>query len=360
MNHFKSMLMGVAILFALPVFFTSCVKVDNPMPVKPDVPLPTPDPHAAMKATPLTLEAAVAGVTVTFTINTAAAPNPVEYCTDGKTWTAYTSEAPIELSAVGDKVMFRATNATYSDGLPSTFFCSDDCYLYGNIMSLVNKDNFQNETEFTADRTFEGLFFYSSKIKNHTDATKYLILPATKLKAYSYANMFSGCSSLTTTPVFNADCDGKQNGLIAMFLFCSALTTVAEGSQIKGAMGSDCCNMMFSGCTSLTTVPADFLPSTDLATSCYQSMFDRCLALVKAPKLPATALATNCYWGMFWGCTSLDEAWVKAEYSADCYKMFFNCPNAATNKFHTDGTQAAWTAELTNLSSWQFDAYPTE
>ena len=363
-QNFLKTLMAGAMMFALPMFLTSCEDIlgqwEKPTPVIPNVPLPEPevDPHAAMKATPLTLEAAEAGAKVTFTIN-AIATNPVEYSTDGETWTTYTSDTPITLSAVGDKVSFRATNATYSDGGGSYISCSKDCYLYGNIMSLINKDNFKTETELTADRTFEGLFFFNTKIKNHTDATKYLILAATKMSEYCYQQMFTKCTGLTTTPVFNADCNGKKNCFVMMFWGCTNLTTVAEGSQVKGTMGDDCCNKMFTACSALTTVPLDFLPSTDLAKSCYQSMFDECYALLKAPKLPATTLVYNCYWGMFWKCTSLNEAWVKAEFTSDCEKMFQACTNDAASKFHTDGTLWA-TAFFSQLGSWQFDAYPTE
>jgi hypothetical protein len=363
-ENFLKPLMAVAMMLALPMFFTSCTgEADNPVPVVPDVPLPDPDvdTYAAMMATPLTFEAAVAGATVTFTIHTTLASNPVECSTDGETWTAYTTETPITLSAVGDKVSFRATNAAYTDETDYSYFtCSDDCYLYGNIMSLISKDNFETEAELTADRTFQGMFYNNTHIKNHTDATKYLILSTTKMMECSYEQMFSGCTGLTATPVINVDCDGKKECLAMMFFGCSGLTKVSEGSQIRGTMGNDCCNQMFSSCSALTTVPSDFLPSTDLATSCYQSMFGWCKALLKAPQLPATTLAYNCYWGMFGGCTSLNEVWVKAEYTSDCESMFSNCTNAATNKFHTDGTQEAWTAACDKLSDWQFDAYPAD
>ena len=54
---------------------------------------------------------------------------------------------------------------------------------------------------------------------------------------------------------------------------------------------------LFSGCTSLLTSPE--LPATTLKNNCYQGMFTCCSTLTVAPELPATALSTQCYYGMF-------------------------------------------------------------
>lgn len=132
--------------------------------------------------------------------------------------------------------MFCGTNAKYApdNGFAnySKITCDKECYIYGNIMSLIKKEDFENVTAFTADYTFLGLFMNNAKIKNHTDATKYLVLPATKMTAYCYFDMFSGCSQLAS-------------------------------------------------------VPSELLPSENLANFCYQVMFNDCIALTKAPKLPA-------------------------------------------------------------------------
>ena len=115
-------------------------------------------PTLTMEQTPLTFEAAEAEAKVTFTIKVAT--DPVEYSRDGKIWSPYTSDEAIELTAVGDKVSFRGTNAVYASGYYdySNISCDKDCYIYGNIMSLIKKEDFENVTAFTADYTFLGLF----------------------------------------------------------------------------------------------------------------------------------------------------------------------------------------------------------
>lgn len=290
---------------------------------------------ADMKSTPLTFEAAVAGAKVTFTIKVATG---VEYSTDGENWSSYTSATPITLAAIGDKVSFRGTNAAYADVFSnySHISCDKDCYIYGNIMSLIKADGFENETAFTADYTFAMLFMNNAKIKNHTDATKYLVLPATKMTTRCYNRMFNGCVGLTKTPVINVDCDAKERCMYAMFMNCIGLTTVAEGSKISGNMGTNSCSQMFKNCSKLESVPSDLLPAISLATYCYYEMFRNCAKLKKAPKLPAETLKDYCYYCMFKGCTDLNEAWVKADYSVvnnKCMGMFTDA--AATGTIHS-------------------------
>ena len=184
-------------------------------------------------AIPLTFETKTAGATVTFTTPGLSSLS-VEYSTDGITWTNYSE--PITLSDSGNKVSFRGTNATYANlNIGSHFSCSKDCYIYGNIMSLINKDNFATNTTLTADYTFYNLFENDSNLYNHP--SKPLMLPATTLTSYCYYGMFSGCSNLTAAPA---------------------------------------------------------LPATNLANYCYSDMFVDCSSLTTAPVLPATDLAEFC------------------------------------------------------------------
>ena len=289
--------------------------------------------------TPLTLEAAVAGAKVTFKVGDYPEPKDIEYSTDGgATWKAGNTGGDgveVTLQNVGDKVMFRGNNSYYSkkegNTTPSqnTISCTADCYVYGNIMSLISKDNFATLKQLTETWTFNRLFFNNTHLKNHPNAAYTLELPATTLTDYCYRGLFWGCTSLVTPPALPAT-----------------------------ELQQSCYIFMFDGCSSLTTAPE--LPATTLAESCYQSMFTRCTSLETTPKLAATELAKDCYLYMFDGCTSLKEVWVKANYKADngeCTDMFKDCTNATTNKFHTDDTKDHWTAAFSNLSEWQFSAY---
>lgn len=200
----------------------------------------------------------------------------------------------------GERLQLFGDNETYttssSGGYTSTKIqCSDDCYIYGNIMSLINADDFAFKTELTGTRTFANLFRDNTHILNHDNKT--LTLPATTLTQSCYAYMFYGCTALNKAPELPA-------------------TTLAE----------NCYSYMFYTCTGLTAAPE--LPATTLAEYCYEGMFKKCTSLTTAPELPATTLAEYCYADMFSGCTSLTtilglSATELAEYC--CYQMFSGC-----------------------------------
>jgi len=138
---------------------------------------------------PLTFEAIEAGATVTYAITSGDLPT-IKYSTDGITWTTYTD--PITLANAGDKVYFYGHNSTYRrNGQSAKFQCSADCYLYGNIMSLVNEADFSTQTAL-GDYAFYGMFGSNTHIKNHP--TLDIILPAATMHQYCYAYMFHGCT----------------------------------------------------------------------------------------------------------------------------------------------------------------------
>ena len=253
-------------------------------------------------ARPLTFEAKTAGATVTFTKGSSFT-GTVQYSTDGgKTWANYASA--ITLTNVGDKVLFRGNNSTYYSGSASKFSCGGDCYLYGNIMSLVSSMNYLTTTS-AGGSAFRELFAGNTHIKSH--ATKKLILSATTLTGGNSCNkMFNGCTGLTTLPELH-------------------VTT----------LGNYCYQNMFNGCTGLTSVPEDYLPATTLTSACYLSMFEGCTNLTSVPNLPATTLQPRCYYNMFKGCTKLTTVpsnllpattMANAQESKGCYEgMFQNC-----------------------------------
>lgn len=197
---------------------------------------------------PLTFEARTAGATVTLTKGNITTLS-FQYSKDGINWSEYTSGTAITLNNIGEKVMFRGDNKTLSTGLgtaSSTVISgTGECYVYGNVMSLLYGDRFAGETTFPegSENTFARLFYGNTTIFNHPSKT--LVLPAITMTNYCYGEMFLGCTNLTTAPELPAK-------------------TLAVG----------CYKSMFQGCTSLTTAP-DLLAETG-ATSCYQSMFNGC------------------------------------------------------------------------------------
>ena len=181
----------------------------------------------AQTDTPLTLEAATAG-----TIVVSSPQSGMQYTRNDGAKTIVTSDA-IDV-AVGDKVAFygNGTSITSYDGT-NIAGGTAECYIYGNIMSLVDETGFATATELTEGRNFYNLFNGNAKIINHP--TKKLELPATTLADECYNGMFCLCTSLTTAPALPA-------------------TTLADG----------CYAFMFQGCTSLNCV---ICLATDISAS---------------------------------------------------------------------------------------------
>lgn len=211
---------------------------------------------------PLTFEAKDGAPKVKFTLESCV-KQPVEYSTDGTNWATYTSKTEISLASEGDKVMFRGNNAAYSAGGDNSTFSVTDggCYVYGNVMSLVNATAFPVVKTLTANDAFRGLFDGCGGI--HSLDSEKIMLPATTLTKGCYAFMFIGCGNLTTAPALPA-------------------TTLTEG----------CYDNMFSGCRNLTTAPD--LPATTLTRNCYFDMFSDCTHLNYVKCLATDISADNC------------------------------------------------------------------
>ena len=341
MKKIISKLMGGVLLFGLSMSLTSCEDIlghwERPTAVPDSTPTPAPDPAPTPAsedlATPLTLEAVSGTVTVTIKTDFATGKT-IEYSTDdGATWTEGTPSKgggtdidacanPVTIT--GSKIMLRGTNAAYAVdyGMGSNItkiVCSADCYIYGNVMSLINKDNFATLTAFDTTEgnfAFYHLFDGNTHIKNH--AEKQLLLPATTLAMGCYVYMFNGCTSLTTAPALPAE-----------------------------NLANSCYSHMFHGCTGLTTAPA--LPATTLANGCYSNMFNGCSSLTTAPELPATTLMEMCYSSMFESCTGLTTAYVKAAYTTTgdaCKYMFYGCSADGAKLHTTTANKGSWSSEV--------------
>lgn len=239
------------------------------------------------------------GGTINFTRHATTSSSTIYYSTDsGNTWNTMTSypETTINVSA-GDKIMFKGDNSHYGHGTEG----SDGCFsgstavfkVCGNIMSLVDSQDFVSTTTLNEDFTFTLLFAGCTGL---TDASN-LILPATELSSGCYVKMFKGCTSLQNAPELPA-------------------TAVTEWSY----------SGMFNGCVSLTTPPE--LPATELSEACYYEMFMGCTNLSRTPyELPATVLDRLCYTRMFCGCSRIGSVDLMAEVLVDdCYyEMFSGC-----------------------------------
>lgn len=281
-----------------------------------------------MLTTPLTLEAKTDG---TIHIEEPTVGMKYKKNTDDKVTISTTAAIDITVSA-GDKVQFfgNGTSITsYSDDSHTTRFTdygTAECYIYGNIMSLVNESGFASATSVLAN-AFAGLFADNWELYNHP--TKRLVLPATTLAENCYRNMFTSCRGLTVAPALPAT-TLADHCYAGMFYDCRNLN-VAPALPAT-TLADDCYNCMFKDCSRLTVAPA--LPATTLATICYSSMFQGCSSLTVAPTLSATTLAEGCCLEMFKACTSLTTAPATLPATTlaySCYKGMFSGCSSLTN-----------------------------
>jgi hypothetical protein len=143
----------------------------------------------------------------------------LEYSKDGgTTWKPY--KGTIDLSNIGDKVSFRGTWSTRGTGGSSRtrFSCVGGCFIYGNIMSLLDTKNYATMTELPYSETFQDLFMVDKNSTSnpkpntqisHTEG-KDLVLPATKLRNNCYLNMFNGCTNLNYIKCLATDISAKD------------------------------------------------------------------------------------------------------------------------------------------------------
>lgn len=288
-------------------------------------------------STPLTLEASVAGAVVTFDNK---ATGPVTYKVNGGTAQTIASgtSSNITLTDIGDKVEFFGNNTVYghSSSDSSSISCSENCYVYGNIMSLINSTGYETANTLTGSYAFAFFFHNNTKLKNKSGAD--LLLPATTLSEGCYRDLFSGCTGLTSAPSLPA-INLAEHCYNAMFSGCTSLT--AAPALPATTLERDCYISMFSNCTSLTVAPD--LPATTLKTYCYDNMFSGCTSLTTAPILPATTLVDYCYVTMFQGCSNLS--------SVICYARNISATNCTKNWLKGVATNGTFT-KASSMTGW--------
>ena len=245
----------------------------------------------------------------------------LQYSIDGGEKQDVTLSASFDITVpAGGTISFYDDRPTTTEN--STIYtikCDKECYVYGNVMSLINPTDFKDLVSLeNHEYAFVALFYQNTKIENHPK--KPLVLPATTLNNGCYQKMFEGCSGLTAAPDLPAT-------TLASFCYLSMFSgcyNLARAPKLPAETMADFCYyQMFHGCTSLTTAPD--LPATTLANRCYFSMFSGCTGLLVAPALPATTMKDTCYYAMFAGCTNLISAPAlpATTLAPNCYESMF-------------------------------------
>ena len=309
-----------------------------------------------------------ANATQTFTLSKAV--ENLEYSVNGNVWTEVGTKT-ISFGGIHGDLRLRGKNSRGTNGATISFGkASVPVASSGNILTLVDYDNYNNSMLDTSSAYFARLFqnctvltsapelptmslafeCYALMFSGCTSLTKAPALPATTLIWGCYGSMFENCTSLTEAPDLIAP-SMAPNCYSHMFYGC---TSLAKAPKIAATTTSQwSCAYMFYGCTSLETAPE--LPATSLGRNCYDRMFYGCTSLKTAPELPATVLSENCYYGMFYNCTSLKTAPVlpAATLTYFCYNyMFYGCTNL--NKV----TMLATDISEVGLNYWLYNTAP--
>ena len=148
---------------------------------------------------------------------------------DGETWTTIIIGGTKSFGTIntGQKIIFKGTNTKFASTWDTYnyFTATKQFKVYGNIMSLLNGDNFVTNSEFQTgtNNQFAGLF----RTTHLVDASN-LILPALTLYQSSYNGMFRGATNLVYGPKVLPALDVPTDGYSSMFEGCTSLVEAPE------------------------------------------------------------------------------------------------------------------------------------
>lgn len=200
---------------------------------------------------------------------------------DGQSWSSVTASSTttnIATINTGDKLLLKSTNNNLATAWDTynKLNGSKQFKVYGNIMSLLNGDNFINNSQFASGSTHNlcGLFYGVTTLTDASD----LILPATTLAAYCYNGMFRGNTNLVNGPKLLPALDVPADAYSSMFEGCVKLV---EGPEISATTvsGNTAINRMFcmnrnsKVTAAMTKSPIIRITNPQDYTNVYQQLF---------------------------------------------------------------------------------------
>jgi hypothetical protein len=163
----------------------------------------------------------------------------------------------------GDKVQFYGNGTStqvYGGDTEVKLLGTAETMVYGNIMSLIDEDNYATCTTLpNREYVFYGLFEGNS---NLIDASG-LLLPATTLASDCYAYMFYECTRLTAAPALPAE-----------------------------TLVNRCYRRMFYGCTSLSSITCLATSGINSSSSTSEWMFNAGIIVTWTKTFTAASTAT--------------------------------------------------------------------
>ena len=302
-------------------------------------------------AIPLCLEAIEVGTVIV--------SNPmgltIEYSRDNETWTSTSSDLYLVVNE-GDCVYLRGNNAKYSrttnlidsseDWTGMTISSDGQCYVYGNIMSLIDAENFVDCKTLTETFAFSGLFISATDLVMHpekalelpateltrgcyfamfygTTITKAPELPARVVPEEAYVYMFANCSELLSAPDLSSADEFGERSCWMMFYNCSKLAFCPDITVNK--IGSYAFSMAFIGCSSLENAPA--IECDEIADGGFEQCFSTA-GISKASLLKARIVGKSGCSNMYYNCTDLlDGGTIEVEQSGErsFHDMYYGC-----------------------------------
>ena len=111
----------------------------------------------------LTFEAATNNCQIKFYAVNSSNTKTIQVSTDKNTWTSKTSSTSGTVLATlnsGQKLYVKGNNSAYSNsnGYSNSILTTANCYVYGNVMSLIDGSNFKTLTTISASYAFSDLF----------------------------------------------------------------------------------------------------------------------------------------------------------------------------------------------------------
>ena len=113
--------------------------------------------------------------------------------------------------------------------------------VYGNIMSMVYGDKFQNKTRMPNSTT---MIFHNMFADSHFTDVENLMLPCVEMQPYLYADMFKG-SGITKSPILPAETltTGCYN---RMFYGCQNLNNIKAGLLVENLGTNNTYNWVYN------------------------------------------------------------------------------------------------------------------
>ena len=187
----------------------------------------------------------------------------IEYSVNDGEWERITNRNNAEVSDSiqvneGDTIRWRGiansfawSDTEYNNGYYHSCFTTRGPFnVYGNLMSIFYGNNFEGKTGFSSDYSNNAAcLFMSAEIVSAGN----LICPVTTLKTASYSKMFKNCTYLKVGPKFTYS-TLAEDAFYEAFYGCSSLTVLPK-CNFSAVMSSRCYSNMFAHCTSLTQSP---------------------------------------------------------------------------------------------------------